>query len=103
MSFQFSLIPMFFLFCLFKSKSDSGPSAHTDEAEAWIRKAIETDEQHKMPWDLARDYALYAEFFQKKADPAQSKEKLDKAIDLMRSINADGWVKKYEEELATIS
>jgi class 3 adenylate cyclase/tetratricopeptide (TPR) repeat protein/ribosomal protein L40E len=73
---------------------------HMDEAEAWIRKALETDEQHKMPWDLARDYALYAEYFKKKDDPAQSKEKLGKAIELMRSINADGWVKKYEEELA---
>jgi hypothetical protein len=53
-----------------------------------------------MPWDLARAYALYAEFYKKKADPAQAKEKLGKAIDLMRSIGADGWVKKYEEELA---
>ncbi len=73
---------------------------HMDEAEVWIRKAIEADEQNRMPWDLARDYALYAEFFKKKADPAQAKEKLGKAIDLMRSIGADGWVKRYEEELA---
>jgi tetratricopeptide (TPR) repeat protein len=73
---------------------------HMAETEAWIRKAIEVDERHKMPWDLARDYALYAEFFKKKADPAQAKEKLLKAIELMRGCNADGWVKKYEEELA---
>jgi class 3 adenylate cyclase/tetratricopeptide (TPR) repeat protein len=73
---------------------------HLEEADSWIRKAIETDEQHKMPWDLARDYALYAEFFKKKGNPAQAKEKLGKAIDLMRSIGADGWVKKYEAELA---
>ena len=76
---------------------------HMDEAEAWIRKAIEADEQNRMPWDLARDYALYAEFFKKKGDPAQAKEKLGKAIELMRSIGADGWVKKYEEELAGFS
>jgi tetratricopeptide (TPR) repeat protein len=73
---------------------------HMDVAEAWIRKAIEINEQNRMPWHLARDYALYADFFKKKADPAQAKEKLGKAIDLMRSIGADGWVKKYEEELA---
>jgi hypothetical protein len=36
----------------------------------------------------------------KKADPTQAKEKLGKAIDLMRSIGADGWVKKYKEELS---
>jgi tetratricopeptide (TPR) repeat protein len=75
---------------------------HMDEAEAWIRKAIEADEQNRMPWDLARDYALYAEFFKKKEDPAQAKEKLGKAIELMRSCGADGWVKKYEEELAAL-
>jgi predicted ATPase/class 3 adenylate cyclase len=74
--------------------------AHRDEAEGWIRKALEVDEQNKMPWDLARDYALYAEFFKMKSDPAQAKEKLGKAIEIMRSINADGWVKKYEEEMA---
>lgn len=73
---------------------------HMDEAETWIRKAIETDEQHKMSWDLARGYALYAKFFKKKNDPAQAKEKMSKAIDLMRNIAADGWVKKYEAELA---
>jgi tetratricopeptide (TPR) repeat protein len=75
---------------------------HMDEAESWIKKAIEVDEQYKLPWDLARAYALYAEFFKKKGDPAQAKENLGKAIDLMRSIAADGWVKKYEEELAVL-
>jgi class 3 adenylate cyclase len=73
---------------------------HMEEAEGWIRKAIEVDEQNWLPWDLARDFALYAEFFKKKGDPAQAKEKLGKAIDLMRGCNADGWVRKYEEELA---
>ena len=68
--------------------------------KAWIRKAIEVDEQNRMPWDLARDYALYAEFFKKKDEQAQAKEKLGKAIDLMRSIGADGWVERYEKELA---
>ena len=75
---------------------------HFDESETWIRKAIEVDEQNRMPWNLARDYALYGKFFKKKGDPAQAKENLDKAIELMRSIGADGWVKKYEEELAVV-
>jgi class 3 adenylate cyclase/tetratricopeptide (TPR) repeat protein len=73
---------------------------HMDEAEAWIRKAIEINEQYRMPWDLARAYALYADFFKKKGDPAQAKENLNKAIELMRGCGAVGWVKKYEEELA---
>jgi hypothetical protein len=37
------------------------------------------------------------------SDPAQAKENLHKAIELMRSIGADGWVKKYEEKLTAIS
>ena len=75
---------------------------HIDEAEVWIRKAIEINQQNQMPWDLARAYALYSEFFKKKHDPTQAREKLSKAIDLMRGCGADGWVKKYEEELAII-
>jgi class 3 adenylate cyclase/tetratricopeptide (TPR) repeat protein len=71
-----------------------------DKAESWIKRAVETSEQNRMPWDLARAYALYGEFFQKKGDPTQAREKLNKAIDLMRSIGADGWVKRYEEDLA---
>ena len=54
----------------------------------------------RMAYDLAWDYALYAEFFKKKGDSIQAKEKLSKAIELMPGCNADGWVKKYEEELA---
>jgi class 3 adenylate cyclase/tetratricopeptide (TPR) repeat protein len=76
---------------------------HMEEAEDWIRKAVEADEQNRIPWELARDYALYAELFKRKADPAQAKEKLGKAIELMRGCNADGWVEKYEEKLAAIS
>ena len=30
---------------------------HMDEAEAWIRKAIELDELNRLPWDLGRDFA----------------------------------------------
>ncbi len=73
---------------------------HMGEAEGWIKKAIRADERNQIPWDLATDYALYADFFRKRGDPAQAKEKLNKAIELMRGIGADGWVKKYEEELA---
>jgi tetratricopeptide (TPR) repeat protein len=76
--------------------------AHMDEARAWIRQAIETDEQNRMPWSLARAYALYAEFFKKKGDPDQAKENLHKAIELMRHYHADGWVEKYERELALL-
>ena len=76
--------------------------AHMDKAEAWIKKAIETDERHRMPWHLATDYALYAEFFKKKGVLDQAREKLATAIDIFRTCGADGWVKKYEDELARL-
>jgi len=53
-----------------------------------------------MPWDLAKDYALYAEFFKKKGNLSQAREKLNSAIDIFRECGANGWVKKYEEEFA---
>jgi hypothetical protein len=53
-----------------------------------------------MACDLAWDYALHAEFFKKKGDKTQAKEKLSKTIELMQGCNADGWIKKYEEKLA---
>ncbi len=73
---------------------------HLDEAEVWIRKALDIQEQIRTPLELAWSYALYAEFFKKKGDLELSKENRQKAIDLMRSCGADGWVKKYEEEMA---
>ena len=55
-----------------------------------------------MPWSLAPDHALCAEFFKKKGDPLQAEENLHKAVDLWRSCGADGWVEKYEKELTLI-
>jgi hypothetical protein len=55
-----------------------------------------------MACDLAWDYALYTEFFKKKGDATQAKEKLSKTIELMQGCNADGWVKKHEEKLARL-
>jgi class 3 adenylate cyclase/tetratricopeptide (TPR) repeat protein len=75
---------------------------HFDEAEIWIKKCIDTNEQNRMPWDLARAYAFYAEFYKKKADPTKAKENLGKAIELMRGCGADGWVKRYEEKLGEL-
>ena len=52
-----------------------------------------------MPWDLAKDYALYADFFKKKGDRSQAREKLNTAIAIFRECGTDGWVERYEKEL----
>ena len=71
-------------------------------AASGIRKAIEADKRNRMPWHLAKDYALYADFFKKEGDTEQACEQLCTAIDLFRECGADGWVKRYEEELSVL-
>jgi hypothetical protein len=56
-----------------------------------------------MQWDLGMDYALYAEFFKRKGDRSKAKENLNKALEILRECGADGWVEKYEKELAALS
>ena len=75
---------------------------HLSEAEDWIKKAIETNQKYGMMWNLARDYALYAELYKRKGDPPKAKEKLNKAIEIFMECGADGWVEKYEKELAEL-
>jgi tetratricopeptide (TPR) repeat protein len=72
------------------------------EAEKWVKKAIEVDTRNGMMWCLARDYALYSDLFKRKGNLPKAKENLSKAIEIFRECGADGWVKKYEKELATL-
>ncbi len=55
-----------------------------------------------MVWHLAQDYALYAEFYTRKKDTLKAKENLSKAIEIFSECGADGWVTKYEKELAEL-
>jgi tetratricopeptide (TPR) repeat protein len=76
---------------------------HMVEAEAYIKRAIEANTKYDTKWELARDHALYADFFKKKGEPSKAREQLTKAIALFRECGADGWVEKYEKELVRIS
>jgi class 3 adenylate cyclase/tetratricopeptide (TPR) repeat protein len=75
---------------------------HLPEAENWIRKAIEDDTRNGTRFSLAHDFAHYGELCKRKGDLPMAKEKLSKAIEIFKECGADGWVKKYEEELARI-
>jgi tetratricopeptide (TPR) repeat protein len=76
---------------------------HLPDAEYWIRKAIELDERNRMINFLGFDHALHAELFKRKDDKSKAKETLLKAIEILKECGADGWVKKYEEKLASLS
>jgi predicted ATPase/class 3 adenylate cyclase len=73
------------------------------EAEGWINKAIESHKKYSMMWYFAKDLALYAELFKRKTDLPKARENLGKAIEIFKECDADGWVEKYEKELAVIS
>jgi tetratricopeptide (TPR) repeat protein len=76
---------------------------HLSEAEDWTKKAMEADKRNGTMWSLGRDYGLYAELFKRKGDRSKVRENLGKAIEIFKECGADGWVKKYEEELALLS
>ena len=75
---------------------------HIIESEHWIQKAIEADQRNCMMFHLGKDFALYAELFKLKGDRLKAQENLGKAIDIFKECGADGWVEKFEKELATI-
>jgi tetratricopeptide (TPR) repeat protein len=76
---------------------------HLPESEHWIQKAIESDQKNRMMFHLGEDYALYADLFKRKGDRLKAQENLGKAIEILKECGADGWVEKYEEELAALS
>ncbi len=72
---------------------------HLSEAEDWVKKAIEADKSNRTMWSLGCDYAFYAELLKRRGDQPKAKENLAMAIDILKECGADGWVKRYEEEM----
>ena len=69
---------------------------HISNSENLIRKAVQADNRNCTMWQLAKDYAFYAELLKRKGDQSNAIEKLSKAIEILKECGADGWVKKYE-------
>jgi predicted ATPase len=72
---------------------------HINDAEDWIKKAIEADKKNATMWSLGRDYAFYSELLERKGDQTKAEATLKEAIDIFKDCSADGWVEKYEQEL----
>jgi len=77
--------------------------SHNAETDQWIRKSIEADSRNGMMFSLGSDYALYGEYFKRQGDRTRAQEELGKAAEIMRQCGADGWVEKYQKELAALS
>ena len=76
---------------------------HLIDAEHLVEKAIDADRKNGMRFHLAKDYVLYSELFKQKNDRSKAREMLGRAIEIFKECTADGWVEKYEKELATLS
>jgi class 3 adenylate cyclase/tetratricopeptide (TPR) repeat protein len=75
---------------------------HIKDSEDCIKRAIKSAERNNMMWYLAKGYTLYAELFKRKGEQLKSRKNLNKAIEIMKECGADGWVEKYEKELAKL-
>ncbi|MFC1896139.1 hypothetical protein ACFL0Q_05705 [Thermodesulfobacteriota bacterium] len=73
-----------------------------DEAEDCVKKAIEADTRNGTRWQLGQDYAVYSDLSKRKGDLPKAREHLSKAIEIMKECGADGWVTRYEKELARL-
>jgi len=73
---------------------------HIPEAEDWIKKAMEADKRNAMMFHLGKDYTVFAKLERRKGNQLKAKENLNNAIEIYKECGADGWVEKYEKELA---
>jgi hypothetical protein len=72
-------------------------------AEDWIKQSLDADNKNGMRFHLGLDHALYAEFFKGQAEISKARHELDKAVEIFKECGADGWVKKYEAEMANLT
>ena len=75
---------------------------HMDEAEDWVKKAIEADTNNSVRGQLGLDYAFFSELLRRRGDLLGAREKLSKAIEIYQECGADGWLKKAQEDLAEL-
>jgi class 3 adenylate cyclase/tetratricopeptide (TPR) repeat protein len=73
------------------------------DSEKWIIKAIGANTKNGAKWLLAHDYIVYAELLKEQGDQLEARKKIEKAVETFNECEANGWVNKYEGELASLS
>jgi len=73
-----------------------------ENAEKWINRAIEANSRNGQTWWLGMDYACHADLFRRKREHSGVRESIVKAIDIFNECGAEGWVGKFEKELAKL-
>ena len=74
-----------------------------EEAMTKLKIAEEMYEERGIHYYVARIHAIYANLYKKEGNNSKAKESLNKSIEILSDIKADGWVEKYEKELDAIS
>ena len=72
------------------------------EAEHWIQKAIEANRRNGMMFHLGKDYAAYADLFNRKGNKLKARENLAEAIEIFIKCGADGWAENYEKVMSAL-
>ena len=62
---------------------------------------MSTFKEMEMDWWLAMTYAAHAELSTRQGDLSNAEENLHNAIEILKACGAEGWVEKYEKELAS--
>lgn len=74
-----------------------------EKAQIYLKKAETEFKDMDMDYWLGRTNAAYAELHKREGEAPKTADLLNKAIEIMRECGANGWVEKYEKELAVIS
>ncbi|MBU2647496.1 AAA family ATPase, partial [bacterium] len=70
------------------------------ETAEWFQKTIEMNSRNNTNFYLAQSHYLYSDFLKQHDNPSLAREQMHKAIETMQACGADGWVERYEKELA---
>jgi class 3 adenylate cyclase/tetratricopeptide (TPR) repeat protein len=76
---------------------------HVSEAADWAKKAIEMDKKNGVKLSLGQNHKFYAELFKRMGDQAKVREHLGKAVEAFRECGAEGYQRKAEKDLSSLS
>jgi hypothetical protein len=65
--------------------------------------ALEADRQNGLLFELATDLAVCGELYKRRGERSKAKKTVSEAMSVFKECGADGWVKKYEKEIAALS
>jgi beta-galactosidase beta subunit len=75
---------------------------YLNQAEEWIKIAINSDSKNEMNWNLAKDHDFYSKILLLKDFRQEAIAEKNEAIRIFKECGADGWVARAEAEMALI-